>query len=103
MKLHVSELAQADAQEAANFYEQRVRGLGDRFLEHLNDALGHIEANSLRFGLLETLPERRDVRRVILSPFSYFVAYQVRTDEIFVAAIAHTSRRPNFWIKRLKS
>jgi hypothetical protein len=32
--------------------------------------------------------------------FPYNVVYRIRDDDIYVVAVAHTSRRPNYWKDR---
>ena len=41
-------------------------------------------------------------RRVNLRVFPYFVAYVSSGDTIWVLAIGHVRRRPEYWIKRLR-
>jgi len=50
-------------------------------------------------------PERWPVqlsgeRRFTLSRFPYSVLYRTRAGEIFIVAIAHHRRRPEFWRRR---
>lgn len=44
---------------------------------------------------------RRGYRRVNLRAFPHYVAYVIRGDIIWVVAIAHGHRRPEFWLDRL--
>lgn len=39
-------------------------------------------------------------RRMTLSRFPYSVLYRTRAGEIFVVAIAHQRRRPEYWRRR---
>jgi toxin ParE1/3/4 len=47
-------------------------------------------------------PEDDDVRGYRLTRFPYTIYYVLRPDRIVIAAIAHQSRRPGYWRKRLK-
>ena len=41
------------------------------------------------------------VRRCVFSGFPYSMIYKVYPDHLFVIALAHASRRPGYWRKRL--
>jgi len=40
-------------------------------------------------------------RRVNLHAFPHYIAYVIRGDTIWIVAIAHGYRRPEFWIGRV--
>lgn len=61
--VHLPE-ARTDVDEASTAYEQRVVGLGDRFLEVLRDQLDRIQANPALYGVVH-----QDVRAVPLRQF----------------------------------
>ena len=81
--------------EAIGRYEGIEPGLGVRLKDEARAAIAWI-------GEHPTLPRIRpaDYRRVNLKVFRYFVAYAVRNDTIWVLAIAHGHRRPEFWAER---
>ena len=45
----------------------------------------------------ELRPGRRPSRQFQVSGFPYKVAYRIREQDIYVVAVAHTSRRPDYW------
>jgi len=47
---------------------------------------------------METLPDDEPYRRVLLRTFRYADIFEILADEILVVAVAHTSRRPNYWL-----
>lgn len=47
-------------------------------------------------------PEDHGVRGFRLTRFPYTLYYVIRPDRLLVAAIAHWSRRPGYWRKRLQ-
>ena len=53
-----------------------------------------------RFSKLETLPDEQPYRRALLRIFRYAVIFEILPQEIAVIAIAHTSREPNYWLRR---
>lgn len=99
MKLRVLSTAEAEATEAAGWYDDQSIGLGELFLSEYAAALSAIEVDPLRFGLLETEPAGR-FRRCILRTFPYAVIFEVLPDEVLVLAVAHASRRPGYWRDR---
>ncbi|MFO0870349.1 MAG: type II toxin-antitoxin system RelE/ParE family toxin [Pirellulales bacterium] len=99
MKLRVLSTAEAEATDAACWYDDQSIGLGELFLAEYAAALSAIEVDPLRFSLLETEPTGR-FRRCILRRFPYAVIFEVLFQEILVLAVAHTSRRPGYWRDR---
>jgi plasmid stabilization system protein ParE len=94
--------AKAEANEAVRWYEDRREGLGDRFLTALYAAFDDLAADPRRMSLLETDElSGREIRRARVAKFPYIVIFEVAESEIRVVAVAHTSRRPDYWIDRL--
>jgi len=85
-----------DVQEAVDYYESRLEGLGERFEAELNDF----------FLTLETNPyfEYRydEVRCVPLKRFPFMVHFIVdrQKREVIVHAVFHTSLNPDVWQRR---
>jgi hypothetical protein len=73
VKMRVLLEAREESAAAAQKYENQQQGLGDRFLESLIRALGHIEKQPQLFPKLETLRTHREVRRCILPRFPYMI------------------------------
>jgi plasmid stabilization system protein ParE len=49
----------------------------------------------------ERWPEAtRGERRFILPRFPYSILYRIRSDAVFVVAVAHQRRRPGYWRDR---
>jgi toxin ParE1/3/4 len=88
--------ALVEAEEAASYYERMRPGLGARFRQELEFKCRSIAQNPLLWN------ERRGgFRRANLGGFPHYVAYFVEADEILIAAIAHASRRPEYWKRRI--
>lgn len=95
MKSRFLELADAEAREAIDHYDQLSSELGDRFIAELRTAVRHLEA------FPESSPTiARNVRKKVLLEFPYTLFYQVAEAEILVLAVAHQSRRPGYWRRR---
>lgn len=41
------------------------------------------------------------VRRYVMQEYPYVLPYYVWGDTVFVLAVAHTSRKPGYWLSRL--
>lgn len=98
--LQVLQLARQEIRDAAKWYESQQSGLGLQFTAELEATLTAIEQRPDRFPVLETIRTPRNIRRVMLDRFPYIVIYEILTERTVVLAVAHGSRRPNYWIRR---
>ena len=77
------------------WYQNQAAGLGDDFIEELEMAYEAI------IELPETWPKfQHGFRRFLLSKFPFSVIYRFSQDTIFVVAVMHNSRNPDYWSKR---
>ena len=91
-RLVIHEAAEAEINEAADFYDLRSPGLGTEFLEEIQRV----------FGTISQFPEaaplvRGRVRKRPIAKFPYALIYSVRPNEIRILAVAHHKRRPFYW------
>jgi len=89
--------AQHELAEAQRFYDEETPGFG----------LVFVEAIEREFGLLFEYPFIgppivRSARRRVLADWPYSIVYQPILGTVYVIAIAHHSRRPGYWRKRLR-
>jgi toxin ParE2 len=90
--------AEREIADAAEWYDGEQRGLGDEFLQSLRECRKAIGAFP-ESGSPDVLGTRvRQTRR-----FPYRLVYQIRRSEIVVIAVAHQSRRPDYWHERLNT
>jgi toxin ParE1/3/4 len=94
--------AESEIDEARKYLNRQSPHLGDRFVNVLADQLDNIATHPHSFPKLETLPNDQPYRRALLLPFGYALIYEVAADEIVVTAVAHGSRRPNYWLGRTR-
>ncbi len=88
--------ASRELDEAASFYEKRVRGLGERFLKNIEKAIEQI----LLFP--ESAPVvGKTVRQKTLDRFPYSIFYIFEKNLIFIVAVAHQKQEPMYWEDRL--
>ena len=95
MQTRIVAEAELELSAAIIRYEEIEPGLGLRLKDEARAAVEWIESHP-------TLPRIRPAgyRRVNLKVFRYYVANAVRNDTIWVLAIAHGHRRPEFWTER---
>lgn len=101
MKFDVLPEAQGESIKAAVWYEDCRQSLGDEFLADLQHAFDAIRAGTGSLARLETYSGPHDIRRVLLKRFPYAVVIVCRPNEIAVVAVAHTRRRPLYWLERI--
>ena len=85
-----------DVAEAYVWYENRSVGLGDRFLDRVDECIDRIRRNP-------ELCERiyKDYRRSIVHRFPYVIFYEHRADTITIYSVFHSAQDPQKWRERL--
>lgn len=87
--------ARAEANESVEFYEAHLEKLGLRFLTALEETARRICANPEAGA-----PLAGGFRRRIVSGFPFNLIYRVWEDYIYLVAVAHHRRRPEYWRDR---
>lgn len=92
--------ASAEMGEAAAWYDERVSGLGDRFLAEAEATFARIDEAPLEGPpwTHRRLPD--GVRRMFLRSFPFSAVY-ILEPRLVIVAVAHARRRPGYWVKRL--
>lgn len=91
-----------EMEEAAEWYEERRPGLARHFLDEIEQLQGRIVERPASYPRLDVPSSDLVIRRALLSRFPYAVVFLDREDEIRILAIAHTKRRPGYWLNRLR-
>ena len=88
--------ARAELNDAVDYYEECEPGRGYEFLEDVYATI----ARMIQYpeGWSQLSPR---ARRCLTKRFPYGVIYQVRRDDVRILAIAHSHRRPGYWVNRL--
>lgn len=97
MRIIFSPQARDEFVDAHRYYERQVTGLGARFRDEVRSTL-----NRLQTWPLAAPVERGDVRRMVLTRFPYKLLYSVEAGSIYVIAVAHQHRMPDYWTEREK-
>ena len=86
----VTELAKAEIDRAAAWYEGRREGLGNQFLARVDEPMSRIETSLEGYAVAY-----EDLRRPVLRQFTdYALWYQIRADNSLVIACSSARRRP---------
>lgn len=88
--------AQADFDEAFDWYEALRPGLGTDFAVQVQQVFDRISANLLSHGLVF-----QDVRKAIVQRFPYSIFYRVEVAQVLVLAVFHGKRDPSIWQGRV--
>jgi toxin ParE1/3/4 len=100
-RLRLASEALDEATDAADWYESRRDGFGRAFLAELDRCIDLIAEHPQAFpGLVDTDPQLH-IRRALLNRFPYAVVFLELPDRLHVLAVAHTSRRPGYWLSRI--
>ena len=87
--------AQSEFIDAIRFYEEHREGLGRRFFIAMKTAVQHISKNPLLYRI-----RKAPFRRYRLSRFPYSIIYAIEPERIYIIALAHDKRKPEYWLKR---
>jgi hypothetical protein len=102
VKARVLSPAIEEIAEAAAWLDLRRVGLGTEFWQLVDEMLVQIEANPLRFGRSEFATSEIDLRFAIVPRFHFVIHFAIETGEVQIAAVAHGSRRPGYWLRRVR-
>jgi plasmid stabilization system protein ParE len=88
--------ARRELDDAVAYLEAERSGAGLRFLDHFLDAV-HLLRAYPRAGRAVG----RRLRKYAIPATTYSIIYTIEAFGIFVVALAHQSRKPNYWRNRL--
>ena len=84
--------AEAEFEEAAHRYDEVSVELGDRFVAEIEAAIERICENPEWFRRLTPR-----VRRCLVRTFPYGVLFEADSGRIFIVAVMHLHRHPDYW------
>lgn len=88
--------ARADVRKAVAWYQKRSPKAAADFVEELHRATETIRATPDRW------PEgKNNTRRFLLWRFPFSIIYSEQDSIVTVWAVAHASRRPEYWARRI--
>ena len=80
-------LVEADAADAAEWYERQQSGLGVAFVAEYRDCLRHLPDSALLYAV-----RFHDIRRVNFARFPYGIFYSWADDGVVVLGVLHGAR-----------
>jgi toxin ParE1/3/4 len=87
--------ARTEFERSALFYAGKFPGLGLEFASEVQAAVefifSHPEAGA---------PVSEGFRRMVVRRFPYSVIYRSKNEQIYIIAVAHQRRHPNYWNDR---
>jgi len=90
-KIILSEEARHDEIESYHYYELQRTGLGEGFLEALENCYSALSKHPEFFSFTDN---RRILRSMKLKRFPFVIIYEFSGTHIFVYSVRHTSRSP---------
>jgi plasmid stabilization system protein ParE len=90
-------IAEIEFDEAVAWYRARSRGVARHFGQEVK-IVERLLLEHPRIGKCVEL----DARSLCVNDFPYTLIYAIEKHEIVVVAVAHQSRRPGYWIDRLR-
>ncbi|RLA45246.1 MAG: type II toxin-antitoxin system RelE/ParE family toxin [Gammaproteobacteria bacterium] len=88
--------AEAEFLESVGFYESRVKGLGEAFVDEFEFTINRV-CDVPKQHQIECEP---DIRRASLQRFPFALIYREKQSKVQVLAVAHNRRRPQYWLGR---
>lgn len=95
MRVIFSRHAKQELEDAIYYHELEYSGLGEGFKEEVRWATLRIAEYPEAWSI-----ERGEVRKCLLHKFPYKLLYSIEEDHIFVIAVAHQHRKPDYWVER---
>lgn len=93
--LIVHDEAEFELWQAVDYYESKCVGLGLDFVNEVSRAFANIQKTPNQWPIGENGTRYRLLRR-----FPYTIHYIEFGDAIWIVAVAHMSRRPDYWHNR---
>jgi toxin ParE1/3/4 len=88
--------AEIEIIEAASYLERQRPEYGEKFLDEIDEAIESLLKDPFVWNI-----QFRVYRKYTTSQFKYQIWYRVTDDEVYIFAVAHPSRRPGYWRKRI--
>ncbi len=78
------------------WYQAQAEGLGDDFIDELEATYQKVVDSPQRWVIFQ-----KGFRRCLLFRFPFSVIYRQQDDIIYVVAVMHNRRKPDYWLSRL--
>ena len=95
MEVKFNELAVKEMNDAIAYYELQYSGLGAAFKVEIKKAVNRIIKYPKAW-----LSVDEDIQKYTMHKYPYNIFYSLEKDHLYIIAIAHQHRKPNYWIDR---
>jgi plasmid stabilization system protein ParE len=96
LPVRLSAEAEAEYDDAGDWYERRHPGKGAVFTQAVQDVLDLVSAHPRMHAVVF-----KDVRKAVVTGFPYVVYYREEAGGLVVISVFHTSRDPADWQSRV--
>ncbi|HHD79067.1 MAG TPA: type II toxin-antitoxin system RelE/ParE family toxin [Epsilonproteobacteria bacterium] len=96
-QIHFHPNVENDINGSFSWYEKELKGLGLQFISELEqgfDAISYAPSTWVTF--------EHGFRRYILTRFPFSVVYKEEESAVYVVAVMHNSRNPEYWKDRIQ-
>ncbi len=95
-ELVIRSCAEKDISDAVYWYEDKVKGLGERFLLSIDATFSSIQRNPRLYPVVY-----KKFRRALLKRFPYSLYYIVENNTITIIAVLHQKQKHDNWKFRI--
>jgi len=95
------DVARADLDDAAAWYEARQTGLGGDMIDEVYAAVARVVAMPVAYPKVAGCPRGREVRVVLPHRFDFLVVYEATAVEVVIVSVTHGRSARHQWRSRL--
>ncbi|QDU22399.1 type II toxin-antitoxin system RelE/ParE family toxin [Urbifossiella limnaea] len=95
------DVARADLDDAAAWYEARQAGLGGELIDEVHAAVSRVLAMPLAYPKVAGCPRGREVRVVVPHRYDFLVVYEATASEVIIISVTHGRSARHQWRQRL--
>ncbi|MGE5549748.1 MAG: type II toxin-antitoxin system RelE/ParE family toxin [Bacteroidota bacterium] len=92
MRFSFHPAAVTEFNEAVEYYEECLSGIGIQFAEEVYATIARIIEYPEAWS-----PLSKNTRRCLTNRFPFGIVYQLDSDRISIIAVSHLHRRPGYW------
>ena len=81
---------------ARDYYDDLIIGLGESFVGEVERCLNVIKDNAEAFPIIKD-----NIRKAVILKFPYSILYRIEKENIYILAVMHQKREPNYWSDRI--
>lgn len=85
--------AELDTIEALIFYDTQQPGLGERFLNSIEESYKKLSESPQYYSYINS---KKDLRDVKIKDFPFVIIYQIAEDRVLILRVFNTNRNPQF-------